>query len=427
MKTRIILFLICFLSLHAMGQGTVSRQKCKMCGKVISQCQYKGKHPKPQVEANITQKPKPSKPTTSAVKTCDICGKPLSQCDYGGKHPYCQTCGKLKERCEFRGEHPVCQTCGKLKEQCEFKGEHPVCQTCGKLKEQCEYKGKHPDILAEVMKDMVLVEGGTFIMGATAEQKKPYKYEKPKHQVTLSSFYISKYEVTQSLWKAVMGSNPSEWQGDNLPVENVSWNDCQEFIKKLNAMTGKDFRLPTEAEWEFAARGGNRSQGYQYSGSKNLDDVAWFYDNSYKQTHPVGTKAPNELGIYDMSGNVREWCQDWYGSYSSNVQTNPTGPSSGSYRVIRGGYWDYGAGGCRMAYRDSCTPDYGAGSDGLRLALSTETTSNKEGVVTKKTKTMKNERTPDNSKTDINKEDKSKRQPNIQKKNYKRSRRHYNS
>ncbi|MGM9712610.1 MAG: formylglycine-generating enzyme family protein [Prevotella sp.] len=378
MKTRIILFLLCLITMNMMGQGTVSRQKCKTCGKVIAQCQYKGKHPKPKQETKPTQKPKQSlkqtqattqqrtvtasKPTTPAIKTCEICAKPISQCDYGGKHPFCQTCGKLKERCEYKGEHPVCQTCGLLKEKCEYKGEHPVCQTCGKLKEQCEYKGEHPDILADIMKDMVLVEGGTFTMGA--------KDEKPMHQVTLSSFYIGKYEVTQSLWKAVMGSNPSEWQGDNLPVENVSWDDCQEFVKKLNTMTGKNFRLPTEAEWEFAARGGKHSRGYQYSGSTKLGDVAWYNDNSYKQTHPVGTKAPNELGIYDMSGNVWEWCQDWYGVYNSYAQTNPTGPSSGSFRVNRGGSWYDGARGCRVANRDYYAPGIRYYYLGLRLALS---------------------------------------------------------
>ena len=386
MKTRIIIFLLCLISINMMGQGTVSRQKCRTCGKVVAQCQYKGKHPKPKQEAKPTQKPKTSpkqnqaatqqqtgtasKPTKPAVKTCEICAKPLTQCDYGGKHPYCQTCGKLKERCEYKGEHPVCQTCGLLKEKCEYKGEHPVCQTCGKLKDKCEYKGEHPDILDEIMRNMVYVEGGTFIMGATAEQKNKYKDEEPAHSVTLSSFYIGKYEVTQSLWKAVIGSNPSNRKGDNLPVEKVSWNDCQTFLRKLNAMTGKNFRLPTEAEWEFAARGGNRSRGYQYSGSNVLSDVAWYDDNSGSKTHNVGTKAPNELSIYDMSGNVWEWCQDWKGSYSSSTQTNPKGPSSGSLRVIRGGSWIFSARYCRVAGRYYGTPDYRSCRLGLRLALS---------------------------------------------------------
>ena len=224
--------------------------------------------------------------------------------------------------------------------------------------------------LADIMRNMVYVEGGTFTMGATSEQKNPDYDEKPTHRVSLSSFYIGKYEVTQALWKAVMGSNPSRFEGDNLPVENVSWNDCQTFLRKLNAMTGKNFRLPTEAEWEFAARGGNRSRGYQYSGSNVLSDVAWYDDNSGSKTHNVGTKAPNELGIYDMSGNVWEWCQDWKGSYSSSAQTNPTGPSSGSHRVFRGGSWFSNAGRCRVAYRNDGTPGFRGIHLGLRLALS---------------------------------------------------------
>lgn len=191
--------------------------------------------------------------------------------------------------------------------------------------------------LNDIMRNMVYVEGGTFIMGATAEQKNPDYDETPTHRVSLSSFYIGKYEVTQALWKAVMGSNPSYWKGDNLPVETVSWNDCQTFLRKLNAMTGKNFRLPTEAEWEFSARGGNRSRGYQYSGSNVLSDVAWYDDNSGMKTHNVGTKAPNELGIYDMSGNVWEWCQDWHRYYYGYSQTNPTGPSSGV--LPRGSRW----------------------------------------------------------------------------------------
>ena len=223
--------------------------------------------------------------------------------------------------------------------------------------------------LDDIMRNMVYVEGGTFTMGATSEQQNPEDDEKP-HRVSLSSFYIGKYEVTQALWKAVMGSNPSHWKGDNLPVENVSWNDCQTFLLKLNAMTGKTFRLPTEAEWEFAARGGNRNRGYQYSGSNVLSDVAWYADNSGSKTHNVGAKAPNELGIYDMSGNVWEWCQDWKGSYSSSAQTNPKGPSSGSYRVCRGGSWDGGAGGCRVADRGYDAPDDGDFNLGFRLALS---------------------------------------------------------
>ena len=217
---------------------------------------------------------------------------------------------------------------------------------------------------------MLPVEGGTFTMGATAEMTNPYSDEKPTHQVTLSSYCMGETEVTQALWKAVMGSNPSNWKGDDLPVEQVSWNDCQTFLTKLNALTGKTFRLPTEAEWEYAARGGNKSSGTQYSGSNNLDEVAWYSSNSSSKTHPVKTKKANELGLYDMSGNVWEWCQDWYGSYSSSAQTNPTGPSSGSYRVYRGGSWYGVAWFCRSSCRYYCTPGNSNYYLGFRLALS---------------------------------------------------------
>ena len=217
---------------------------------------------------------------------------------------------------------------------------------------------------------MVYVSGGTFTMGATSEQgSDAYSDEKPAHSVTLSGYYIGKYEVTQELWKAVMGSNPSNFKGDNLPVEQVSWNDVQEFLRKLNAMTGKNYRLPTEAEWEFAARGGNSSRGYKYSGGNSLGSVAWYYDNSGSRTHAVGTKSPNELGIYDMSGNVYEWCQDWYGSYSSSSQRNPQGPNSGSDRVYRGGSWSNNAGRCRVSFRLYNTPGGRDSYLGFRLAL----------------------------------------------------------
>ena len=217
---------------------------------------------------------------------------------------------------------------------------------------------------------MVRVDGGTFQMGATSEQgSDAYDSEKPAHQVTLSPYYIGETEVTQELWQAVMGKNPSNFKGGNRPVEKVSWNDCQEFILKLNQLTGMNFRLPTEAEWEYAARGGRKSQGYKYSGSNNLGDVAWYTDNSGSTTHDVKTKRPNELGLYDMSGNVWEWCQDWYGSYSSGSQTNPTGPSMGSLRVGRGGCWSSNARRCRVAFRNCGTPGGRDGRLGLRLAL----------------------------------------------------------
>lgn len=217
--------------------------------------------------------------------------------------------------------------------------------------------------------DMIKVEGGTFTMGATSEQgNDAYDNEKPAHQVTLSDYYIGETEVTQALWQAVMGNNPSSVKGNSNPVESVTWNDCQEFIRKLNSLTGRTFRLPTEAEWEFAARGGNESKGYKYSGSNSIDNVAWYAGNYSYKTHAVKTKSPNELGIYDMSGNVYEWCQDWYGSYSSNAQTNPKGPLSYSYRVLRGGGWYNDERRCRVSYRGNNFPDYRS-YFGLRLVL----------------------------------------------------------
>ena len=219
--------------------------------------------------------------------------------------------------------------------------------------------------------EMVKVEAGTFMMGATSEMENPYSWEKPVHQVTLPhDYYMGKYEVTQALWKTVMGSNPSYFKGDDLPVEEVSWEDCQEFISKLNSMIGRKFRLPTEAEWEYAARGGKKSRGYQYGGSSNISDVAWYDGNSGSKTHPVGMKQANELGIYDMSGNVYEWCQDWKGSYVNSSQTNPTGAVSGSYRVYRGGSWYYDARYCRSSYRNSGAPGCRLNRLGLRLVLS---------------------------------------------------------
>ena len=225
---------------------------------------------------------------------------------------------------------------------------------------------------------MIAVEGGTFTMGATSEQGDDvYDSEKPVHTVTLSSYSIGETEVTQALWRAVMGSNPSYFSGSNKPVEQVSWDDCQNFIKKLNATTGENFRLPTEAEWEFAARGGNKTRDYKYAGSNTLGGVAWYWENIPSQssgnagygTQNVATKQANELGLYDMSGNVWEWCSDWYGNYSLSAQTNPIGLSSGFNRVYRGGAWRSSAGGCRVSYRNGSSPTYRGSNLGLRLAL----------------------------------------------------------
>ena len=224
---------------------------------------------------------------------------------------------------------------------------------------------------------MIHVEGGTFTMGAMPEMKNPGDDEMPTHQVTLSSYYIGETPVTQALWKAVMVNNPSFFKGDDLPVEQVSWGICQEFITALNRQlkdklqtTGMRFRLPTEAEWEYAARGGNKSGGHRYSGSDKVDEVAWFEGNSDEETHPVGRKKANELDIYDMSGNVWEWCQDRYGEnyYKESPQRNPTGPESGFYYVHRGGGWINDAWYCRLSCRDYT--DYANFNLGFRLALS---------------------------------------------------------
>ncbi len=229
---------------------------------------------------------------------------------------------------------------------------------CKKGDNPFEHKIVLPDI------ETVTVEGGTFMMGSTG-------IATPVHSVTLSTFNITKYEITQKLWKVVMDTNPSEFKGDSLPVDNVSWNDVQEFITKLNQLSGRYYRLPTEAEWEYAARGGKQSLGYAYAGSDDVDAVAWHSYNSGGKTHPVGTKAPNELGIYDMSGNVMEWCSDWYGNtyYSVSPDTNPQGPSSGVARVLRGGSWYDNYIYCGSAKRNGDQPMNHINILGVRLVL----------------------------------------------------------
>ncbi|MBD5297192.1 MAG: formylglycine-generating enzyme family protein [Bacteroides sp.] len=210
--------------------------------------------------------------------------------------------------------------------------------------------------------EMVRVDGGSFMMGSYNGDSD----EQPVHSETVSTFYIGKTEVTQALWTAVMGSNPSYFKGPNLPVEMVSWNDCQEFIDRLNRITGRNFRLPTEAEWEYAARGGNRSRGYDYSGSNNLQSVGWYDGNSGGSTHPVGSKLDNELGLYDMSGNVWEWTSDLW---SSNYSSYRNGGSSGSNRVCRGGSYFSSARYCRSAFRNYYDSGNRYRDLGFRLAL----------------------------------------------------------
>ncbi|MDR1973913.1 MAG: formylglycine-generating enzyme family protein [Bacteroidales bacterium] len=239
------------------------------------------------------------------------------------------------------------------------------------------YSGNFTETNGGLNFEMIAVNGGTFTMGCTSEQGGDCNDdESPSHQVTLSNFYIGKYEVTQKLWWDVVGfwpgSAPSNivGVGNNYPMYDISHTDLQIFLTKLNQITGKTYRLPTEAEWEYAARGGDQSQGYKYSGSNTVGDVAWYYTNSDNKTHEVGTKAANELGLYDMSGNVWEWCSDWYGDYTADVQTDPTGAASGSDRVLRGGSWNYAdATYCRVSYRNKYVPANRNSISGFRLVL----------------------------------------------------------
>ena len=228
--------------------------------------------------------------------------------------------------------------------------------------------------------EMVFVEGGTFTMGCTSEQGNDCSdEEKPAHQVTLSSFYIGKYEVTQAQWLAVMGKSPefcNYSRNGNSPASGLQYYAIQEFIRKLNVKTGKQYRLPTEAEWEYAARGGNQSKGYKYSGSNNLGDVAWYGEDSSKgyTSYPVGKKLPNELGIYDMSGNLEEYCSNEYDTYNSQAQTNPQG-SPGKYKIaVRGGEANSDASRCRVSAREyaDTNNEYGWDNFGFRLAISSK-------------------------------------------------------
>ena len=248
-------------------------------------------------------------------------------------------------------------------------------------------------ILDEIFENTVFVEGGTFSRGIANDWLGP-EDQIPVHRVTVSDFYIGMYEVTQAQWRAIMGTTISQQrdkasggissnyyniagQGDKYPMYYVSWNEVQEFIRKLNTLTGKSFRLPTEAEWEYAARGGNKSNGYKFSGSNDANDVAWFNDNSGKMSHPVGTKSPNELGIFDMSGNVWEWCSDWYGKYSAGNKVNPKGPTTGYNRVIRGGCYGsyvttFSSQELDWKYRNDWPPDQRVNATGFRLAYDVE-------------------------------------------------------
>lgn len=229
---------------------------------------------------------------------------------------------------------------------------------------------KLPQPIMELIHDMVKVEGGTFTMGATPEQgEDAFEDEMPAHKVTLSNFSIGRYPITQDQWEAVMGNNPSHFKGEKLPVESVSWFDCQEFAKKLSEMTGRHFRLPTEAEWEYAARGGKKGKRYKFSGGHILEQIGWYNENSGNTSHEVGKKSPNELGLYDMSGNIWEWVQDWKGDFTEDDQVNPTGPETGIERVCRGGGWNREIDRARVSYRGDDQPTLRYCSLGLRIAL----------------------------------------------------------
>ena len=356
------LFLIVLLSLVAgdvLAQGTIDREKkCPTCGKVISKCPYKGTHPA------TPPKPKPQAEEAGYDVTFS-CNVPTAVLQIDGT-AYGSASGT---RFLKTGSHQVKITASGYHDWEEGITVNRQNRTCNAT--LIKKRGGTETIeVGNVAFKMVYVEGGTFTMGATAEQGSDADdFEKPAHSVTLSSYYIGQTEVTQALWEAVMGSNPSKFKGDNLPVEMVSSPDCAVFIDRLNRLTGKTFRLPTEAEWEYAARGGSKSRGYKYSGSDNIGSVAWYDGNSGKKTHAVASKVPNELGLYDMSGNVREWCQDWSDDYISSAQNNPTGPTLGAWRVIRGGCWKDGAGDCRVSCRYGDLPFIHFTLQGLRLVL----------------------------------------------------------
>ena len=319
-------------------------------------------------------------------KQCPVCESQCRISDY-----YCQKCGWLflpyanrlmgSEKAEENSRLLLAMSIWKgdeikVQKDAEIGRLAQIISDLGaqiqKMKEDGNYlheKHQLSPILLRIINNMVRVEGGSFIMGATEEQENPESDEKPISKVTVSSFAINKYEVTQEEWEYVMGNNPSSFKGNNLPIENVTWEECQTFISRLNSLTGMKFRLPSEAEWEFAARGGVKGSGYQYAGSNNAEEAAWCTLNTSNCSHPVGQKKPNELGLYDMSGNVWEWCQDWFAEYSEVAKTNPTGPSSGILRILRGGSWLSAERSCRVSNRHYSAPTDKDNNIGIRLAL----------------------------------------------------------
>ena len=236
-----------------------------------------------------------------------------------------------------------------------------------------QHKRAQNEIINELLQHMKFIVGGSITIGATPGQIREVADSAiPPHMVVVANYYIGQYEVTQEEWESVMHSNPSNHKNPKFPVENVSYNDCIDFIRKLNAITNKTFRLPTEAEWEYAAREGSSDCTYRFAGSDHINDVAWNKENSNGMTHKVGTKTPNALNIYDMSGNVWEWCSDWYSPYNDKKQINPTGPSIGNSRIIRGGGWGYGEWHCQVSYRQGLNPASFNDGLGFRLAMSSK-------------------------------------------------------
>lgn len=228
--------------------------------------------------------------------------------------------------------------------------------------------------VGNVQFEMAEIPGGAFLMGGTEEQRSEVgSTDLPVHRVVISPYLIGKTEVTRRLWKAVMGEDSGDWMADDLPIEWVSWEQCQVFIRKLDSITGQNFRLPTEAEWEYAARGGNGKQ-YHYAGSNDYDRIGWLYLNSQNRTHPVGRKEVNGFGVYDMTGNVAEWCADWFGIYSDETQIDPKGPARGKGRVVRGGSWDTSTLNARLSAREGRDPAYSFYDCGMRLAMDGEKT-----------------------------------------------------
>ena len=347
--THKYIFLMLLLLCLAVSVSAQTR-KCGKCGQAIPY-------------AKVTDHDKickgkvvPPKPATSTTKVCAQCRQDKALSSFSGKSSICNTCVQQNNRQ------------AEAKRQAELRRQDEE-RRQAEAERQAEEK-KRREFADKVKADMVFVESGIFMMGALPDDNEASDNEKPRHEETVSSFYISKYEVTQELWQAVMGSNASLLKGDmKRPVECVSWIDCQAFIRRLNVLTGENFRLPTEAEWEYAARGGQKSCGYLYSGSKAISYVAWYASNSGYTTHPVGQQSPNELGLYDMSGNVWEWCQDGYVDNSNSAQTNPKGSVNTSYRASRGGSWAHSAIDCRVSRFAVDKPDTRDDYSGLRLAL----------------------------------------------------------